>query len=135
MSKKIVLLKKSDTAAAGAASVKPMGLTKKEKLTINDLILKMPGININNSAASGQEPGGVEDLDNILTLDENESLYEFEMRRKLTWSILQLDKYNLGTPTAVVLARLLLNKANLDGHYSREIEDVIVEILLLLEKS
>jgi len=131
MQKKVILTKKSTTAVEPSV-VKPLGLGKKEKLTINDLIKKMPGININNSSISGKEPGGPENIENILTLDENETLYDFNIRLKLTYAIINIDKYNLGTPTAVQLARLLLNKANLDGTYSREIEDVIVEILLLL---
>ena len=63
------------------------------------------------------------DIDDIIIQDFNESDEQFLARKKLTHTIVKLNKLN--HVTAVTCARLMINKVMLGTTYEVEIENIL----------
>lgn len=130
--KPIIIVRKTPTVPVTEVKnldIEPKGLIGKRKDDLKELITKMEGININHSLQSYNIKNKVDDINNLIVKDDNESLMDFEIRKQLSFHILNNKKYEMSNITAVIISRVIMNKIKYNCNYEKDVEDFITNIV------
>jgi hypothetical protein len=100
---------------------------EQSRITINNILLYMPGITI--MGGSPTTPILTANIDDLLHKESDESKDDFDFRRVLTYKLLAIPNYQLNNVTAMVVAYMLMRKARLGITYDRDIESALTYLL------
>jgi len=105
---------------------------KKPTVDIEAILVKMPNITI--SAGTAVPPQVAADINDMLQREADETLDDFEARRRLTIKLASIPDYKLSNTAAVTAGFIMMKKSKLGITYDPDIESAIAYLTALLQR-
>ena len=134
-----ILLKNVDVAVNEVGQLEPYQYHPgADKLTpvinteiANDILTHLPGINV--LGVSSYINDDKIDLNDLIIIDINETLSDFEARRRLTLQLANIPDFPLNNVAVVVASKMIMKKITLGIVYSDDVERVLEHLLSLVQ--
>jgi len=98
----------------------------------NDILTNLPGINA--LGVSSYINDDKIDLNDLIIIDINETLADFEARRRLTLQLANIPDFPLNNVAVVVASKMIMKKITLGIVYAEDIERVLNHLLSLVQQ-